>query len=52
MIFNKKEFPPVLPSGQWKIEFRFFGKMNGQVVPAFTLIVVFEIKAQDARDVF
>lgn len=26
--------------------------MNGQVVPAFTLIVVFEIKAQDARDVF
>lgn len=52
MTMDVTEFPPVLPSGQWKIEFRFLGKIKGKVVPAFLLTAVFELKQKDQRDVF
>lgn len=52
MTLDEAPFPPVLPNGDWKIEFRFYGKINGKVVTAFLLTVVAELKNKDARAYF
>lgn len=48
MTLSEAPFPPILPNGDWKIEFRFYGKIKGKVVTAFLLTVVAEIKNKGA----
>lgn len=52
MTLDEQPFPPVLPNGDWKIEFRFFGKIDGKTVTAFVLTVVAEIKSKGASENF
>lgn len=46
MTLTEAPFPPVLPNGSWKIEFRFYGKYMGKVETAFLLTVIADIRSK------
>lgn len=52
MTLSEKPFPPILPNGDWKIEFRFYGKHEGKIETAFLLTVVAEIRTKGAAPPF
>lgn len=46
MTLSEAPFPPILPNGSWKIEFRFYGKHNGKIETAFLLTVIADIRSK------